>query len=671
MEHRSRIILALLAFTSVQSLFAASERLEEGGLSLTLNESKNYALESVEVNGVLFPSGGGFPTFHVYDESGVVKKLSATNFPPAKIERDKNGIKVSYESKDFAATVTYAITKGKFFFSVRPTMEKDLKVITVSDKGALVSVPSSVPGAEKTGFLLRPLSGGELIPFSPERKTMEDTQYQHWQYNAGFCGLAYNGQGLLVRTPQFGAMWTVKTGNIRGIYSLSCGLAADFRPRKDQPGPYNFWKMPLCEPQIDIEMIPVGETNGDGIMNWVDMGVAYRKHFIRRNPKLDPDFPESIMGKIGIAEYTYKGKVLTYDKLIKQIAAVDFANQIWWLLGGQTPPEHNFELPTYGPPDPSHNGPNGYDYYQFKKDAKKYGARIGLHDYFQESSKLNKDWGTSPMRTQEFGVTMGTWTSKIPSGEFVSHSKALHPSLESGQFLRELKEHFDLWQAGPGDTWHWDIFTSFCQQDFTLEHPVTHGQDYRDRIKVLKAMQDMGIYFTSEGMQEGMAEYCTFGYQGRIIDDFKSQFPGGRSVPLTPVLFQGTSYYTAGSKIGICWALAMGGCVGYEDTFLDRDIIIERYFGHNMYWSKICDRMVHNMTETENGWRVDYEGGGHLLADFKNDTFTLEVDGEVYTPKKTPTNARGFYAERDADGKYHVIYPSKKPGKNTPAEASR
>jgi len=58
----------------------------------------------------------------------------------------------------------------------------------------------------------------------------------------------------------------------------------------------------LVEPKIDIQFVPVAETNGDGVFNWVDVAVTYRNKFIKRNKYLDKDEIGSCSGKIDIGD---------------------------------------------------------------------------------------------------------------------------------------------------------------------------------------------------------------------------------------------------------------------------------------------------------------------------------------------------------------------------------
>lgn len=606
-------------------------------LGVTLDRSHNWALTSVWVRDTEFPSGGKFPCFVLFDQDGKVKEYPAqdSRWKAKGVRRKiKNWMVVSYKHAGFSAVVTYKVEKKIITVSVQPTNETGgLKIRALTDGGSLVTVPSNVPGAESTAFLLRPHFSGEVIRFPANHESKTATEAQSWDHQATFFGVGYNGRGLIVRLPQYGAVWTAGAGDVNGVYSLFGGLSADFRPRRDNPGPYTFWNLPLVEPRVDIWLAPVDDTNGDGVFNWVDIGVAYRKRFIGRNRHLDKSELESVGGKID----TW-GAVPTYSELIKQIRTIDFDPQRWWLVGAHVPVGNDFTVPPYSDyPDPSHNGPAGYDYFAFKRDAAKAGAKIGLHEIFQDICPLNKnEWGKVPLRKQEYGADMGTWNGNTPSGVVWDVSKALNVTVKDGSFFRSLDRHFKNWDVRPGDSWHWDCFTAFGgRADFSPEHPTTHGKDIRDRIEILKYIEKKGIYMASEGLQEGLAQYCDFAWSAKTEPGWSSSFAAGEVVPLVPVLFQGMTYYYVSWHPA--WNLLMGGKMGYEATSLDRESIRKGYVSSNAYWKKIANRTVENMIKTDEGWRVEYTDGGSLTVDLANMTpamtFVLEIEGKKYTSK--------------------------------------
>ena len=268
--------------------------------------------------------------------------------------------------------------------------------------------------------------------------------------------------------------------------------------------------------------------------------------------------------------------------------------------------------------------------------------------------------GQIPIRIQEYGEQVGTWSGNTPSGKQWNYSKALTPLVGDGRFFRALDQHFDDWQVRPGDSWHWDCFTAFPgRADFSPEHPATHGVDLRNRIEILKYIQSKGIHISSEGLQEGLSEYCGFAWDAQDTPGWTSEFASGEPVPLVPVLFQGTTYYYV--TWHPAWNLLCGGKAGYEADSLNRDDVKNTYFGNIVFWAKIADRTVRNMIRTERGWRVEYTEGGSLSVDLADMTpamsFVLEIDGHRYTAENPPPSPRGVSARWIRQGEYELQYP--------------
>ncbi|MBN2294408.1 MAG: hypothetical protein JXM70_18410 [Pirellulales bacterium] len=665
------MLISLLICYQVAAVSASEDRhlVSIGGkeLGLTLDAQRGYALKEVWNNGSSFKSGGDFPCFVLFNDKGTEQHYPACDSRwKVGIAKTKNGAKVTYSQDGFSADVLYETINDMLVISVLPRSESaTLKIRAISNGGSLLSIPSDSAGAESSGFLIRPKFSGELIRFPANRESRRAGDIQSWEYQASFFGLGYNGHGLIVRCPQYGAVWIAGTGELNGVYSLFGGLTADFRPRRDLPRPYLFPKMPLVEKRIDIQLVPVGDTNGDGNFNWVDIGVAYRQRFIKRNRHLDKSDLISVGGKVNVAAPQAKNP-LNYRQLIEQIRAIDFAPQRWWLVGAHVPKGNDFTAPPYSDyPPPTLNGPDGYDYLAFKKDAAKAGAKIGLHEIFQDVCPLNKqDWGKVTLRMTEMGGPMGTWGGNTPSGVVGCVSKSIGAMLKDGSFCRDLDQHFKHWNVNDGDTWHWDCFTAFGgRSDFSDEHPATHGSDIRSRIEILKYITGKGIHMTSEGLQEGMAEYCTFSWSAKTEPGWSSAFAAGEPVPLVPVLFQGMTYYSVSWYPA--WNLLFGGKVGYEAVSIDREALVGGYFSNIAYWSKIADRTVKNMVKTTNGWKVQYTEGGSLTVDLANMTpamtFVLEVDGMTYTSENPPASPWGVTAKL-VDGKYMLTYPPKEKG---------
>lgn len=634
-------------------------------LGLTLDKNGNYAVRSVFVQGTEFRSGGKFPCFVLFDRQGKEEPFSAGDARwKTSVKTNRNGLTITYSCSGLIADVTYSVTNDAITISSKVVSEGDLKVRALTDGGSLVSIPSDVAGAKKSGFVVRPFNSGEVIRFPANKEQRVDAHAQDWNYHATFFGLGYNSHGLIVRCPQYGGIWSAGTGDVNGVYSLMGGLTADYRPRRDQPGPYAFWNLPLVESQIDVVLYPVADANGDGVFNWVDVGVTYRHKQIRRNRLLDKSELTSVSGKLD----TWAAHP-NYAELLRKIRTIDWAPQRWWLVGPPVPVGNEFTYPCYSDsPDPSHNGPGGYDYFQFKRDCAKLGVKIGLHEMFQDVCQANaREWKKTPIRVQEYGEPMSTWSGTTPQGVCWDFSKALAPVVKDGSFFRTLDRHLKDWDVGAGDTWHWDCFTAFGgRSDFSPDHPITHGADIRTRIDILKYIQQKGIHFGSEGLQEGMAEWCGFAWTAKTEPGWKSPFAAGEAVPLVPVLFQGMTYYYV--TWYPAWNLLMGGKEGYEADSMKLANLRNGYFGSAVYWGKIADRTVKNMIKTAKGWRVEYTEGGSLTVDLANMTpamtFVLEIDGQKYTSANPPASPWGVKARlirspnrEYPDGEYEPVYP--------------
>jgi hypothetical protein len=235
--------------------------------------------------------------------------------------------------------------------------------------------------------------------------------------------------------------------------------------------------------------------------------------------------------------------------------------------------------------------------------------------------------------------------------------KSLPVMVADGSFFRDLEEHFRNWDVRPGDTWHWDAFTAVGgNTDFSPTHPTTHGADLRTCIEILKYVAEKGIYLTSEGLQEGLHEYCGFANSAQTVPGWTSPFAAGEPVPLVPVLFQGRTYYSVSWHPA--WNLLYGGKCQYEAPTLDRDALVSTYFGSVAFWSKVADRTVANMTRTPEGWIVEYTEGGRLTVDLADMTpamtFVLEIDGQRYDPGHPPESPWGIRARRVGE-KYEVV----------------
>jgi len=657
------IFIVVLLLFSVVSFSQSYYTLGKSDLKILLDKEKNYSPVAIFVNGDKFKINPKFPGFVVYDKEGKIYHVFSDDARwTTNADITKNGVAISYTMNEFSVLVEYTLVNGMLNIKVTPETENIYKIVSLMDEGSLISLPAS-SGKEK-GFIINPHYSGELIKFSNTPEEKKYVEGQSWDRQASFVGIG-NNYGIILRAPELGGVWTVGTGTVNGEYSLYAGVTMTFRPEKERMDYYPYWTMPLVEKSINLQILPVSDINGDKKFNWVDMGVAYRNKFIKPNKYLDKSDLENIQGKIDISAYDWDN-TKNYSELIAQIKKLNFAPHKIWLVGAHTKPENGYVDPPYTEaPDPSHNGDNGYDYFAFKNEVQSLGSKIGLHEIFIDMAESNEGWGTIPIRHNQNYDLVGTWGGEYEKGpnkgkHWQAYSKATQIMWEDKTFQKSLDEHFNNWQVKSGDTWHWDVMTAAeGTQDFNIDHPATKGSDIRLRMKIFKYVNDKGIDISSEGLQEGMSEYCNFSWSARITPGWQSIFAGGKAVPLLPVIFQGATHYafpTVRSQ-----SLLYGGKLCYEFTSLDKyyEDIIDTYFYNTLFWGKIANKTVKNIYEIKNGWQVDYSDGDSLKVNDVNNTFIMKIGKDIYTQDSVLTNSYGYSAKKVL-GKYKIMYNKSK-----------
>jgi hypothetical protein len=590
-----------------------------GNLSLELAQNANYALSSITTSGVTFGSGLKFPTFVVYGSDGVGHIFEPEDSGwVCQTAFGANTAEIIYNRTGLSVKVLYTVASDIINVAVTPISEAGYKVISVRDGGSMACVASNSPDAN-TAFLLTPTLGGELIRFPAQLQELASNQMQSWDYPATFFSIGYNNKGLLIRCPQFGATWSYGIKSIQGQYALSGGFEGFFRPG----GATNF-SMPLVDPKIEVQIVPVADKNGDGSFDWVDLGIEYSERFITKNQSLDEGLVDSVSGKIDISGPP--SPVNNYATLLSQIQTVAALGkkQVWWLVGAHTAPEKSYCDPVYSTyPDP--NVWRG-DYFTFRQNAAAANTRIGIHEAPQYINTTLPEWGV-PLRLDKDGNPVVTaWNS---------YCKATNDS----SFYPFINQHFINWQVNAGDTWHWDVLTAEVPaENYEPSHLATRGTDFRNRIDVLKYIKNKGIHITSEGLQEGASTYCDMAWMAKVADNTSiGEFPNSEYVPLTPVLFLGKTYYCMGFNVSK--SLLYGGKRAWENTSLPsfRDAQMG-YYGYTVYYTQIANRTVWDMDRTANGWTVNYMPNGTATINLLNNTFSVITfpycgqPGTVYLP---------------------------------------
>ena len=601
---------------------------EEGGISFALASNYNYALSSISSNGAKFNSGLSFPTITAYNPSGNhILKPDDSGWQTSAVF-DTNSAQVTYSHTGLTVQVDYEITDGMILVTVTPISETTLKVISVSDLGKITYIHQEDPDADDA-FLLVPWAGGEIIRIPPSGQIKEVSKGQSWWYSASFFGIGVDHkQGLLFRCPQYGAKWSYGTGISMGKYGLCGGLTSFLRPSGSSDFSY-----PLLEPFVNIQIVPVGDKNQDGDVDWVDLGVAYRTRFMRRNQTLDPDMLTSAVGKIDLSAPQCSGiECLDYSQILSQMSEHITVPQIWWLVGAHTLPANEFTDPAYSAfPDPAWRG----DYFDFKTNAAALGAKIGIHEIFADMSVDNEEWGQVPLRKNSSGQNVNTWGG----AGFAIYAK----SISDASFIPTLNQHLQNWGVGSGDTWHWDVFTAReAMENYDPANLATIGTDYRKRIEIMQHIESLGISFTSEGLQEGVHEFCDVTWWEPLkMSDwwvYENTFDASEYIPLLPVLFQGLTYYMNGwpNATNILYGARTASEVISLAANKDQ---INGQLAQVSQWAKVADKTVLDMDQDPSNpqiWTVRYTEGGRLIANLATNSYTIDYCGNsstIYLPQ--------------------------------------
>jgi|GEM_PF-3085852 len=269
-------------------------------------------LTGVTVNGRTFPTNKQFPTFKILVfKDGLPSKVKTVGpgdesweIMPTDGEIDEQAfifdsdlitIRMSYKSKSDRLVVTASVVQEK---------ESSLVGISTGD-GKFLRLIGDSPEALRRGALTVPVDGGELIPFTgftSDRPELQKWNNLHgWYFKNRMVAFTDGVGGVILRSHQWHAVFTYGQSHFTGIplptRYLYLGWGFDTR----RGGTWNmqqgidkgWWaggapdwmtaKMPVTTFGFDIQY--VGDTNGDGDVNWVDAGVTYR----------DGNFPRSAM----------------------------------------------------------------------------------------------------------------------------------------------------------------------------------------------------------------------------------------------------------------------------------------------------------------------------------------------------------------------------------------
>jgi len=652
---------ALLSLVSLP-LYAGVVQVSRAGITLGFDADKGYCLKYVEWNGIHFAGGSQnpFPQFCMLRISNPPTYTQQEMLTPesAKFVRKLTGAVVRYIFDGIEIEVEYRISCRRVYVEIRPYERgRGFEIVNVgAEELFLVEDPS--------WCLLTPYQQGSTIRLDSQNVWEKDwSWFMDWMYPANFWAILAPKGGLIFHPLTYSARFRWGRKIIDGKDSIFAGCELGFRPFNT-----HLPTIRLCHDRLAFELIFFTDYNGDGEVNWVDAGILYRDMAIKPNKHIDEGLRESITGKVWPRVPDTGGKT-QYEWMLDRMKEIFYAPQVWWVVGAHTDMRQGFCNPVYSSgPHPKHG-----DFFRFRDEARKYNIRIGIHEIFAEVNENEPDWGPAILRETPEGFL---W--KMPWGDegHKSTAKALPALVASGVFFGELYKHIvEDWRTQPGDTWHWDVFTTGALEDYRPDFPATLDMDYRARYAILKYLNEvLGVKITSEGLVEYLAEQCNISWWTLMDPPLYSRFhtPSlfnnmeaikrfgdkhnygqlpeqirGEQVPLTPLLFLGNTYYSWISEQkpwidrGVALLYGMKFLTEFFHGQIDEKLLRERYFRQNLFWAQICDLHVQDIDFDGKTWQVLYSDGSKFYLDATTHKYALYKDGFPYKTI-SPANSWGY-----------------------------
>lgn len=612
-------------------------------VKLGLRKDKNYCFGFVEYKNTRFENIlGTFPSFQTINRDNKVRRIPCGDrIWKVKASKQRGKIRIRYESGELVVDVIYRICSDRLIVTMQVVEEKGMRIISIDDDKQMIALVNTQQKKNDKDMLVAPHGHGELFLFSDNLTDnfISNQRVFSWDgFSFNFVGMIRKKTGLIFRPNEFSTVFSYGEKNIEGKQVLCFGGAHYFRPRFCCD-----FTIPLCHKSLSFDLTFVKDENRDGIINWVDLGIKYRNTYIEKNRNPDRIIREGITGKIGMHVSQYD----SYDGVIKDIETkCFFAPSTWWLVGVHVPKDYDYNW-SHGPE------PSWGDYFHFKEEAKKYGAKIGVHMNLDDVYKTDDDWDEQSVRrdSQQRLRKGAIW------GGRQSYLRDIAYGEQSGRLYEFINREFKNWQVGHGDTWHWDVLTAVGGREcYSLSHPATRDTDFQARYRILKYTKGRKkIHITSEGTSEKLMEYCDFAWWSNPVH--RSEFPNIKFVPLMPVILLGKCYYSSPYGDESYGLNLLSGSKVTHGLKLKKQKIMDIYFKQNLIWSQIADLEVTNLPEEgDNKWAVEYSDGSILKVNLETDEYSYLRDGILHKGY-SPINVWG-YVGIWIEGKFDILLPN-------------
>jgi len=537
-----------------------------------LDPARNYALESVSLNGCAYASAGTFPLFTCLDVTGGVFAVSGSD-ARWKVRKTEEG--VTYACRGLEVRVDYrAKPDGSLAVTTRVLREGVWRLLSVGDAGGLLVLPrdekadvSFVSCADGGRLYVRPTAWRQARFGSP--------------IQANFVALLHDGRGLLLH-PDHHA-YGLGFGARGNCYGLGCEQF--FRPSRTTQ-----FAMPLCHEALSFTLMPLTDANGDGEVNWIDAGVAYRDRYIKPNRHLDAALRDGPGGKLRWKPIPELRRTL--EQIRRDVKEVPIT--IWMLAPAG--PSSDF-LPSAAVRK---------EWRELKREMARINIRLSPHD--------NLDDIAPEIAAADPGHIRWDNTLRLMPAYRDCFRRALN---DEAYVSAAVKARLNAWSARRGDTWHIDVFANAPFEDYCPAHPSTFETDFQNRYAWFRMIHDeRGVHVTSEFLDEGYHEVCDYGWWALAWNDCAAD---ERRIPLLPVLFLGRTYYGTFNPAAKTWVnrdtprghpnvgeSLLWGVKVHTDL---PDEFAPLYEAQNRFWAQIADKTVRTITLRDGWWRVLYSDG--------------------------------------------------------------
>jgi hypothetical protein len=598
----------------------------------------------VVLGGETYQFGSDFPSFVVLDDGGRRSTVSGADPGVQRtVRRDGRRVVASYSFKGLVVDLHFVAAPPRVSVVADVRREGPTRIVSIG--GTVLSrTPSQGTGHERlvdgSGWLV---SAGVPRP-TAKRWDGNDDNLIGGVTTAAFVALLQPDRLVMVKPLTFAHTlgWSVTPGATGTTVAVE--IALHFRPAGAHVP-----TTALAHSRLGFRLETAGDRNGDGLVDWVDAGIAYRERYVKEyaGPVARSRLRDGF--RVYYEVYTFP----SYRQAFEKLGALEFAEGIWWMKGMMEPASwddwesHKFQV-----------RPNGRlgELGPTKVTMARRGQTLGLyygHDY------IVLDGGSWP---DEF-------VKKDPDGRPYRYTPGRGPyltkyykdnvrSLASGALFRHYDAIVATCHLEPGDSIMLDTFSAFARPGYDPAGTATAEVETQAKRRIAEYLaRGKGLIVAGEGLVEGLQDTVVYGANAVVPTDVVRERwwierDGVRRLPMLPVVFQGAGYYGAGwyelRHPDPNWAIGLVYGVGYWDWLSQGPEhawrkIARYYFNQNLVWSEIADLKVRRVRQHGDVFEIDYDGGARLWADVGRNRWTWTRSGATYDGF-TPFNARGYMA---------------------------